>query len=226
MTAQFIKYFPNLVTYREEFIKALFQTLEMVIKSGVIAFIIGLILGVLLVVTRKDGILENKYVHVLLNHSTNLVRSIPFVILITTIMPITRFIVGTPLGVKGAIFPLVVGCVPFFMRQVDLALSELDYGLLEAAISMGISPMGIIIRVYLKECIPSLIRATTITFISLIGLSAMAGIVGGGGLGDFVTRYGHGRYMYDITFISVLVILLLVNLIQGLGNLFIKYHKH
>jgi len=134
--------------------------------------------------------------------------------------------VGTFIGVKGAVFPLVVGCTPFFIRQVDMALSDIDNGLIEAAQSMGISPVGIIFRVYLKESIPALARSTTITAISLLGLTAMGGAVGGGGLGSFVIRYGHNRFYQDITYVSVVVILILVSIIQFIGNLIIKKTSH
>ncbi|QIK69484.1 ABC transporter permease [Erysipelothrix sp. HDW6C] len=226
MEQLFNQYLPNLMTYKEEFIKAILQTLEMVLKSGVLSLICGLILGITLVVTRKDGLLENRFVYHILDKVTNLFRSIPFVILITTILPLTRLIVGTSIGVKGAIFPLVIGCTPFFMRQVDMALSDTDAGLIEAAQAMGLSPTKIILRVYLRESIPALVRSITITLISLVGLTAMAGIVGGGGLGDFVTRYGHARYYYDITIVSVIVILLMVTFIQAIGNIIIRKTTH
>ncbi len=226
MTNVLETYLPNLMNYQDEFIKAVWQTVEMVIRSGVIAFVIGITLGVILVVTREDGILENKLVYQILDKTTNLLRSIPFVILITFIAPLTRIIAGTSIGIDGAIVPLVIGCVPFLMRQVDMALSDIDAGLIEAATAMGVSPLGIIFRVYLKESIPALVRATTITIVSLIGLTAMAGIVGGGGLGDFVTRYGHARYMHDITNVSVLVILIMISVVQGLGTIIIKKTTH
>src|SRR5699024_4065478 len=138
------------------------------------AFVAGLLLGTLLVVTRKGNILENKFIYGIIDGVVNLFRSIPFVILITVLIPLTTIIVGTFIGVKGAIFPLVVGCTPFFTRQVDMALSDIDHGLIEVAQAMAISPIGIIFRVYLKESIPALARSTTITAVSLLGLTAMA----------------------------------------------------
>lgn len=220
------EHFPNVIKHQTEFLTSIGQTLEMMFKSGSIAILIGLMLGVLLVVTRKGGILENRFVYQVLDKSTNIFRSIPFVILIFVMLPVTRFIVGSGIGVKGAIVPLVVGCVPFFMRQVDMALSEVDAGRIDAAQAMGLSPVGIIFRVYLRESIPSLVRAITITLISLLGLTAMAGAIGGGGIGDFVMRYGHAQFLYDITFVSVLIILLFVSVIQGVGNLIIKKTTH
>lgn len=220
------RYAPNLYNYRVEFVKSIGETLVMLISSGIFSFILGILFGTLLVVTRKGNILENEVIQQVIEKSINLFRSIPFVILITLLIPITKLITGTFIGVKGAIFPLVVGCTPFFTRQVDAALSNVDSGLVEAAQSMGISPLGIIFRVYLKESIPSLTRSTTITAISLLGLTAMGGAVGGGGLGSFVIRYGHNRFYQDITYISVIVILILVSIIQLTGNLIIKKTTH
>ena len=220
------KYTPNLLDYSDEFIKGIGETLQMLFLSGIYSFIVGLFLGTLLVVTRKGNILENGVVHRILNGMVNLFRSIPFVILITALIPLTKLIVGTFIGVKGAIFPLVVGCTPFFIRQVDMALSDIDNGLIEAAQSMGLSPIGIIFRVYLRESIPSLVRSTTITAISLLGLTAMGGAVGGGGLGSFVIRYGHNRFYQDITYVSVIVILIFVTIIQFIGNTIIKKTSH
>jgi D-methionine transport system permease protein len=220
------RYTPNLLDYSDEFIKSIGETLQMLLFSGIYSFIVGLFIGTLLVVTRKGNILENTFIHQVIDKLVNLFRSIPFVILITALIPLTKIIVGTFIGVKGAIFPLVVGCTPFFIRQVDMALSDIDYGLIEAAQSMGISPIGIIFRVYLKESIPALARSVTITSISLLGLTAMGGAVGGGGLGSFVVRYGHNRFYQDITYVSVIVILILVSIMQCIGNFIIKKTSH
>ena len=219
-------YLPHLMDYSEEFWKSIGETLQMLLLSGVLSFAAGLILGIALVVTREGNIMENKVIHQIIDKAVNLFRSIPFVILITALIPLTKRIVGTFIGVKGAIFPLVVGCTPFFIRQVDMALTDIDNGLIEAAQSMGISPLGIIFRVYLKESIPALARSTTITAISLLGLTAMGGAVGGGGLGSFVIRYGHNRFYQDITYVSVVVILILVSIIQFIGNVIIKKTSH
>lgn len=226
MSNFFNTYAPNLVKYQDEFIKALLQTFELIGKSGIFALILGLILGVTLVVTRKNGILENRVIYQMLDKFTNLFRSIPFIILLVLIKPVTKIIAGTSIGVNGAIFPLVVGCTPFFIRQVDMALSSIDSGLIEAAQSMGLSPFKIITRVYIKESIPGLARAVTITLVSLLGLSAMAGAVGGGGIGDFVLQYGHQRYYVDIQIASIISILLIVTLIETVGNIVIKKTTH
>ncbi len=220
------EYTPNLLTYWDDFIVSIIETFQMLFGSGIFTFIIGLFLGTLLVVTREGNILENKAVHRAIDFVTNIFRSIPFVILITVLIPITSLVMGTFIGVRGAIFPLIVGSIPFFIRQVDAALSDIDNGLIEAAQAMGLSPIEIIFRVYLKESIPALARSTTITIISLLGLTAMGGAVGGGGIGSFVIRYGHNRYMTDITNVSVIAILIFVLVIELIGNLVIKKTTH
>ncbi|WP_240915970.1 methionine ABC transporter permease [Erysipelothrix sp. HDW6C] len=180
----------------------------------------------ILVVTRKGNILENRLVYNTIDALTNFFRAIPFVILIAMLLNVTRFISGVPYGVEGVIFPLIVGCTPFFIRQVDLALSELDSGLIEAAQAIGLSPLQIIFKVYLKESVPSIVRSIAITLISLLGLTASGAVVGGGGLASFVIRYGHGRSMTDITVASVIVILLIVLVIQLVCNTIIKKTSH
>lgn len=220
------KLLPNAVTKIPEIYKATGETLLMIIVAGAISFVIGLILGVVLVVTKKGNILENKPVYYVLEKIINITRSIPFIILLAAAIPLTRVIVGTAIGTKGSFVPLVLGTIPFFARQIESALSEIDRGIIEAAESMGSSPFEIIFRVYLKESIPNIVRATTITFISLVGLTAMAGSVGGGGLGDLAIRYGYQRYQVDITFVTVIILLIFVNIIQGAGNIVIKKTTH
>ena len=220
------KLLPNVVNKVPELGKAVVDTFYMIGISGGISFVFGLILGIILVVTKKGNILENKIVFNVLDKIINIFRSIPFIILLAAAIPLTRAIVGTAVGTKGALVPLVIGTVPFFTRQIESALSELDNGLIEAAQSMGSSPLEIIFRVYLKESIPNIIRATTITFISLVGLTAMAGSVGGGGLGDLAIRYGYQRFQNDVTFVTIIILLIIVNLIQGIGDLIIKKTTH
>ena len=198
----------------------------MVLWSGLISFVFGLLLGVVLTVTKPNGILENKVVYQILDKLVSLFRSIPFIILLTWVMPITRALVGTVLYVRGAIVPLVFGSVPFFTRQVESALAELDGGLIEAALSMGSSPLEIIFRVYLKESIAAIARGTTITIVSLLNLTAMAGVAGAGGLGDFAIRYGHDRNMADITNVTVLVLVLIVCVIEFVGGRIVKKNTH
>jgi D-methionine transport system permease protein len=219
-------YLPNLLDYFPEFLVSIKETLIMLGISGVFTFVFGLTLGVVLVISKPDGILPNRLVHGVLDRIVNFFRSIPFIILLAALIPVTRLLMGTGLGVKGAIFPLVVGATPFFLRQVDMALSNVDPGLIEAAQAMGSTPVEIIFRVLLRESIPSLARGTSITMISLIGLTAMGGAVGGGGIGAFVIRYGYNRFMTDITYVSVVVIWIMVSIIQSIGNLVVRKTTH
>ena len=217
---------PNVMAKLPDFYAAIGDTLLMVVWSGAISFVLGLTLGVLITVTKPGGILENKVVYQILDKLVSLFRSIPFIILLTWVMPVSRAIMGTAIYVRGAIVPLVFGAVPFFTRQVESALAELDGGLIEAALSMGSTPLEIIFRVYLKESVPGIVRAMQITFISLVGLTAMAGAVGGGGLGDFAIRYGHSRGQTDVTYVTVIIILIMVSLIQSTGSYVIKKTTH
>ena len=221
---------PNLASKLPDFYKALGDTMLMVLWSGLISFVFGLLLGVVLTVTKPNGILENKVVYQILDKLVSLFRSIPFIILLTWVMPITRALVGTVLYVRGAIVPLVFGSVPFFTRQVESALAELDGGLIEAALSMGSSPLEIIFRVYLKESIAAIARGTTITLhvseAESEFLEAMAGVAGAGGLGDFAIRYGHDRNMADITNVTVLVLVLIVCVIEFVGGRIVKKNTH
>lgn len=220
------KWIPNVMGRLPDFWQAIGDTLLMVVWSGVISFVLGLALGVVVTVTRPGGILENRAVYQLLDKLINFIRSIPFIILLTAVMPLSRLIMGTAIYVRGAIVPLVFGTVPFFTRQVESALAQVDKGLVEAALSMGSSPLEIVFRVYLRESIAAIARGTTITLISLIGLTAMAGVVGAGGLGDFAIRYGHDRNMTDVTYVTVLVVFLLVSLIQFIGGRIVKKNTH
>ena len=174
---------PNVMVKIPKLIQSILETFQMMGWSGSISFVLGLFFGVVLIVTRKEGIMECHPVYWVLDKIINILRSIPFIILVPATLFLSRAIMGTGIGVKGAIIPLIIGTVPFFSRQIELALAEVDGGLIEAAQAMGDSPLQIIFRVYLKESIPAIVRATTITFISLIGLTAMAGVVGAGGLG-------------------------------------------
>ena len=178
----------------------------------------GAIFGVLLTVTRKDGIAENIVVYRIADTITNIFRSIPFVILLIFLIPLTRLIVGTAIGVKGAIVPLVFGATPFFTRQVEAALANVSPGKVEAATAMGSGKIGIIFRVYLHEAMPEMIRAVTITAISLIGLTTMAGAVGAGGIGSFAINYGQNLHHQDIVNVCVVVLLVFVSLLQSVGN--------
>lgn len=217
---------PNISKHPERFWHSFLETLIMTGWSGAFSFVIGLFFGIVLTVTKKGAILENKIIFQILDKLINFFRSIPFIILLTGVMPLSRLIMGTAIGVSGAIVPLVFGCVPFFTRQVETALAEVDSGLVEAALSMGLSPLDIIFRVYLKESIGPLVRGTTITLISLIGLTAMAGAVGAGGLGNYAIMYGHDRNQLDVTWVTIFVLVIMVNIIQWIGSKIIKKTSH
>ena len=220
------KLIPNVMDKPEIYVRSIKETLMMLWWSGVTSFMLGLLLGVVITVTQKGGVMENAPVYQALDKLINFFRSIPFIVLLAGLIPLTRYLMGTAIGVKGAVVPLIFGTVPFFARQIEAALAELDGGIIEAAMSMGSSPLGIIFRVYLKESIASIARATTITTIALIGLTAMAGAVGAGGLGDFAIRYGHQRNQIDVTYVTVLTLVVLVSIIQITGNLIAKKNTH
>ena len=209
---------PNVVEYFPELLQALTDTLCMVGVSGFFAIIIGLPIGVLLVVTKEGHLLQNKVLNLGLGKVINVFRSIPFIILLAFIMPLTRAIVGTTIGLKGAIVPLVIGTAPFVARQVESALLGVDPGVIEAAKAMGSSPFEIIYRVLLREGLGGIIYGLTITTVSLIGFSAIAGNVGGGGLGDFAIRYGYQYYKGDIMVVTVIIIIILVSMVQSIGE--------
>ncbi|NBK97591.1 MAG: ABC transporter permease subunit [Erysipelotrichia bacterium] len=209
-----------------ELSEAIFDTLHMMIIPGFISLFFGIVFGVIFVVVKLNGILENKYIYFIVDKFMNFFRSVPFVILIGFLMGLSRLIMNTAIGVEGMYIPLIFGTVPFMARQVESALSEVDEGLIEASIAMGCSPLDIILRVYIKESIPSIARGTTITFISLIGLIAMAGGVGAGGLGNFALRYGYQRKMFEATLISIVIILVIVSFIQAIGNYIAKKTTH
>ena len=210
---------PNVVKTFPEMTKAFFQTLQMVGISALWSALFGVFFGVVLVVSAPGGIMENKVVYSVLDKVINVFRSIPFVILIALLLPLTRIVMGTSIGTKGAIFPLVIGTIPFFSRQIHSALCEVDRGVVEAAQAMGSGPWEIVLRVYLREGLGGMIRGATITIINLIALSAMAGCVGGGGLGDYAIRYGFQRFQTDVTIVTVIILLILVTIIQSVGNL-------
>lgn len=226
MQEQAYKLIENVIKYRSDLIVALCDTLIMVSVSGIIAVIIGLPIGVALVVTKKDGLMENRYVYEIISKIINILRSIPFVILLAALIPVTRFFAGTTIGLKGAIVPLVFGTAPFVARQIETALLTVNPGVIEAAHSMGSSPFEIIYRVLLRESLPGIIHALVITTVSLIGFSAVAGTVGGGGLGDFAIRYGYQYFKTDIMVVTVIILLVIITIIQWIGDFFLKKVKH
>ncbi len=218
MLASLSSFIPNVVAQWDTFTTSIVETIIMLAWSGVFVFVLGLLLGIALTVTREGGILENRPLWQVLDKVTNVFRSIPFIILLAALLPVSRAIMGTAIGVPGAIVPLVVGAIPFFARQVEVSLAEVDPGLVEAAEAMGCSPVDIIWRVYLRESISSLARVTTVTLISLLGLTAMAGAVGAGGLGNFAIQYGKDRNQLDVIYVTVVVLVVMVSIIQIVGN--------
>ncbi|WP_099352863.1 methionine ABC transporter permease [Fredinandcohnia onubensis] len=201
---------------------AFFQTIYMIAISLLIAVVIGLPVGILLYVTDKGLFLENKAVQNILGFVVNLIRSIPFIILLVALIPITNFIVGTTIGPTAASVSLSVAAIPFFARIVETALREIDRGVIEAAIAAGATPWMIIKDVLLLEARSGIISGVTLTLISLIGFSAMAGTVGGGGIGDLAIRFGYYRYDNTIMFATVLILIILVQVIQLLGDYIAK----
>lgn len=198
--------------------KATIETFQMVSISLAIAVLIGLPLGVLLVLTRPNKSLENKYVYQTLNVVINIIRSIPFIILLFAILPFTKLIVGTSIGVKGVIVPLVVYTAPYIARLMESALLEVDRGVLEAYEAMGIKTRDIIWHVMVREARPSIILGLTIAVIGLIGATAMAGLVGAGGLGDVAYRFGHLRYEPEIMYVTIVILIIIIQGIQSFGN--------
>ncbi|EAS63064.1 ABC transporter permease [Photobacterium angustum] len=207
-------------------IEALGQTLTMVFVSGLIGFVIGIPLGVILHLTKKNGLLENTTINNILGIIVNIGRSIPFIILLVAIIPFTRFVVGSSIGTAAAIVPLAVGAIPFIARLVEGALLEIPSGLVEAAQSMGATPFQIIQKVLLPEALPGIINAVTITLVTLVSYSAMAGTVGGGGLGDVGIRYGYQRFDGTVMAITVVVLIVLVQIIQSVGDYLVKRFDH
>ena len=220
------QFVPNIMDKLPDFWTAILETFIMLGIVGVISLLIGTLFGVIMVVTKKEGILENAILYFLIGKVIDFFRAIPFIVLIFLIAPMTRAIVGTTIGLRGAMLPLAVGAIPFVARQIESALSEVDNGLIEASQAMGCSPLEIIFRVYLKESVPGIIRATTITLITLIGYIALVGVVGGGGLGDFCIRDGYNSFQFDVIYVCVAVLLLITSLIQGIGNFAIRKTTH
>ena len=202
--------------------KALGETVYMVAVSMAVATALGVPLGVLLSTTGKGGILEARALNKVLGAIVNAIRSIPFIILMVAIIPLTRLIVGTAIGTTAAMVPLIIAAVPFIGRQVETSLTEVPYGLVEAALSMGATPLQIIRRVLLPEAMPSIVAQLTTVIISLVGESAMAGAIGGGGLGDLAIRYGYQRFRPDVMIATVVILIILVQLVQFAGNLLAK----
>lgn len=220
------KLFPNVIEFASDFPQAIIDTLLMLVISGLISVVIGILLAVIVVVTRKDGLKENQPVFWILDKIINLFRSIPFIILIPTVAVLSRALFGTTIGIEGALVPLVIGTAPFVARQMESAIMEIDPGIIEASIAMGLSTKEIIFDVYLRENIPGMIRGLTISFIALVGQIAIVGSVGAGGLGDMAIRYGLQRSMGDITFVVIILILILISIVQAIGGKLVEKTTH
>lgn len=206
----------------QEIIKLMLQgiqeTVFMVAVSTIIAAIIGIPLGITLVTTSKGHILENRVINGILGTIVNIIRSIPFIILMVAIIPLTRIIAGTSIGTTAACVPLTIVAIPFLSRLVETSIREVDFGLVEAAESMGATPFQIIRKVLIPEALPTIINNITVLIVNLIGASAMAGAIGGGGLGDIAIRYGYQRFRADVMLATIIILIVVVNLIQACGD--------
>ncbi|AJG97339.1 MULTISPECIES: methionine ABC transporter permease [Clostridium] len=204
-------------------VKALIETLEMVFASTIGSLILGFIPAIILTVTAKDGLKPNKIVYTVLDLIINILRSFPVIILMVAIIPLTRFIAGKSIGTEAAIVPLTIAAAPFVARIIESSLREVDKGIIEAARSFGASNTQIIFKVMLKEAIPSIASGITLTIISIVGYSAMAGTIGGGGLGQVAISYGYQRFQTDYMVVTCIVLIIVVQGLQLIGNYF--YNK-
>ena len=203
-------------------IEAFFQTLYMTAVATIFATIIGFIIAIILVITDSNGLRPNKKLNDVLGGIINTVRSFPFIILMVAIIPLTRFIVGKAIGVNAALVPLTIGAAPFIARVIESSLKEVDKGLIEAAKSFGASNTQIIFKVMIKEAVPSIISGLTLTVISIIGYSAMAGSVGAGGIGKLAISYGFQRFNTEVMIVTVVILIIIVQALQSLGNYLYK----
>ena len=190
----------------------------MVAVATIIAAIIGIPLGITLVTTSRGHILENRFINQILGTIVNIIRSIPFIILMVAIIPLTRIIAGTSIGTTAACVPLTIVAIPFLSRLVETSIRDVDFGLGEAAESMGATPFQIIRKVLIPEALPTIINNITVLIVNLIGASAMAGAIGGGGLGDIAIRYGYQRFRADVMLATIIILIVGVNLIQACGD--------
>ncbi len=202
------------------------ETLLMVGISGVLGAAGGLPLGVLLYLTDRGGLLQNKLLYRVMSLIVNTVRSTPFIILLVAVIPLTRFLVGSSIGTAAAIVPLTIAAIPFAARLVETALHKVDLGLVEAAQAMGATNWQIVYKVLLPEAMPGIVASLTMTFVSLVGYSAMAGAIGGGGLGDVGIRYGYQRFLPEVMLGVVLILVIFVQLVQSLGDKLVRHLGH
>lgn len=201
-----------------ELLKATWETLYMVFTSGLIAALTGIPLGVFLSITDRNSLLENLTLHRILASIVNTTRSIPFIILLIAIIPFTRWLTGTSIGTTAAIVPLTIAAIPFIARLVEGSMNELSVGLIEAGKAMGGSARQIVLNILMPEALPGIVNGITVMLINLIAYSAMAGAVGGGGLGDLAIRYGYQRFEVNVMIVTIMVLILLVQAIQYLGD--------
>lgn len=209
----------------EILLSALGETLYMSLVSTLLAIIIGFGLAVVLILTSKGGLRENKTVYSILDLVINTLRSFPFIILMIVLFPLTKLLIGQSIGTTAAIIPLTIGAAPFVARLIESALKEVDIGVIEAAKSFGASDFQIIFKVMYVEALPAIISAVTLTLITVIGFSAMAGAVGGGGLGDVAIKYGYYRFQVDTMIYTVIILIALVQIVQSIGDYFYKITK-
>ncbi len=208
------------------FATSLWETVLMVAISGLAGALLGVPLGVFLRLTDRGGVLENRAVNAVTGAIVNAVRSTPFIILLVAIIPFTRFVVGSSIGTAAAIVPLTISAIPFVARLVETALREVDSGLVEAAQAMGASTRQIVFKVLLPEALPGIVAGLTIMLVSLTGYSAMAGAIGGGGLGDLGIRYGYQRFLPDVMLAVVVILIVFVQLLQSLGDWAVRKLSH
>ncbi|NFA59830.1 ABC transporter permease [Clostridium sporogenes] len=206
--------------------KALKETLYMVCVSTFLSVLLAFIPSIILIITDEKGLRPNKVIYKSLDFIVNLLRSFPFIILMVAILPFTKIVAGKTIGTTAAIVPLTIAAIPFATRVLESAMKEVDEGVIEAAKSLGASDLQIIFKVIIKEAMPSMIVAITLTIISVVGCSAMAGAIGGGGLGDVAIKHGYYRFKTDIMIYTIIILIILVQVIQSLGNTFYrKFNK-
>ncbi|MCR5530788.1 MAG: ABC transporter permease [Lachnospiraceae bacterium] len=202
-----------------------FETLKMTVYASFYAYLVGLPLGILLYATAKDRLLENRPLNLIIGFVVNILRSLPFLILLVLLIPFTRWVTGSSIGTTAAIVPLTVGAIPIVARMVEASLCEVQPGIIEAATSMGASPFHIIYHFILPEATPSLLQGAAINVATVLGYSAMAGVIGGGGLGAIALQYGYYRYQKDVLWTTVILLVIMVMVIQGAGGLLSKIRR-
>lgn len=206
--------------------KGVWETIQMTVIATFFAYIAGMPIGIILVITSKGNILENRIANGVIGAIVNIMRSIPFLILLVLLIPLTRFLVGTSIGTTATIVPLTVGAIPIVARMVESSLAEVPAGIIEAAQAMGASPIRIIISFLLPEAIPSLLLGTAINLATVLGYSAMAGFVGGGGLGAIAIQYGYYRYQTDVLVVTVVILIVIVQIFQEVGTRLSASRRH